>query len=151
MLCYVGNAKKDSSQLNHSTQFVLLSIFLFLFLSSCLCIPPDFLFCCISFPQRPILIVDCLNAIYMVLFCHSFSFFPLEFRQRYTFLDAELVLMWSHIYSKVEKVKKQNKEIKRRRYIHNLLFTASVILWRSCTIEVNHEINQLNCPWIISN
>ena len=113
MLCCVGYAKKDSSQLDHSTQFVRLSIFLFIFLSSCLCIPPDFLFCCISFPQRPILIVDCLNAIYMVLFCHSFSFFPLEFRQRYTFLDAELVLMWSHVYFNVEKsqeTKQRNKD-----------------------------------------
>ena len=105
--------KKDSSQLNHSTQFVLLSIFLFLFLSSCLCIPPDFLFCCISFPQRPILIVDCLNAIYMVLFCHSFSFFPLEFRQHYIFLWCWIstnVISYIFKSRKNQKTKQRNKE-----------------------------------------
>ena len=122
--------KKDSSQLNHSTQFVLLSIFLFLFLSSCLCIPPDFLFCCISFPQRPILIVDCLNAIYMVLFCHSFSFFPLEFRQHYILCDAELVLMWSHIYLKVEK---KNQETKQRNKEKTLF--SKLIFYFKCNFE----------------
>ena len=92
--CCVMLDMRKRTPLNSTTQLNLYGfLFSFLFLSSCLCIPPDFLFCCISFPQRPILIVDCLNAIYMVLFCHSFSFFPLEFRQRYTFLDAELVLM----------------------------------------------------------
>ena len=83
------NTKESSPSLS---QYNLYCFLYFLFLVPPLfCIPSDFLFCWVGFPQRPILIVDCLK--YNIWYCYAIRSpsFPLSFGNVTLFCDAEIV------------------------------------------------------------